>query len=1189
MNWTENQKKVIEARNKNLLVSAAAGSGKTAVLTERIISRITDPVSSVDVDHMLVVTFTKAAAAEMRERIANALYQKLQEHPENKRLRRQQMYLANAMITTIDSFCLQVVREHFYQADLDPGFRVADREEIQLLKSDVVKDLLESRYQEAEPDFIQFVESYVPNRNDTELEDMILHLFDFSRSYPWPSRWLNHCISQYTLETDTAWVQYLNRYLDALLKEIAEMAERAAEIANEADGPNHYLPMLEADRAFIRQLGDAGFDERAKLLSSLSFMKLAAKEVNEVKPEKKEQVKRLRDAVKKKLSVLAEKYYFQTESEMQKDLEISRKNVGLLVQLTEEFSLRFQATKQEAGIVDFGDLEHYALEILTEQDEAGNWRPTEIARAYSSQFDEVMIDEYQDSNLVQETILRSVSGEEEGRHHMFMVGDVKQSIYRFRMARPDLFLEKYLTYTETGTENQKIILDQNFRSRIQVLDMVNSLFYHCMVNTVGGIDYDAGQALYPGADYYTPSDTMQAELLLLETGETGNPETEEETPAEESYNNKQLEAHLAAKRIRELIDSGFQVYDKETGRTRSCRYGDMVILLRSPKTYADAFMEILMAQGIPVACESGSGYFDSVEVVTVMNLLTVIDNPYQDIPLAGVLLSPIGGFTNEELAMLSHENEAAPYLAEALMQSEMPKAEKFTARLSRYRDMVPFTPVYDLITYILADTGYEYYVAALPSGTQRTANLEQLKQRAAAYESTQYRGLFHFIRYVEKIRENALDDSEAAIAEQTGNAVRIMSIHGSKGLEFPIVFVSGLSKPFNQMDMRKALAAEPDLGLGIDYRNPETREKGDTLIRQAICTKMKMEMLGEELRILYVALTRAREKLILTATVKNAEKKLNQWKDQTNPGGRTISFQMLTEAQSFLDWIGCSYLKDPGASSLEMHVASGEELARGILEKQEERGIRKAVFAHWDAERVYDAETNAYLREYMAYHYPYADYQHIPVKYSVSDLKRASMQDPDAETIRYEKPESGKQPAFVQKKTPVSGAERGTAYHRIFELLDFKHAQTTEEIADWLLELTERKLLSGSEQLSVQPQDFSDFMNSELYARMRTAELAGNLYREQPFVIGIPANEVNDSYPAEEIILIQGIIDAYFEEQGELVLVDYKTDCVESAEQLRNQYGIQLEYYAKALTQLTGKPVKERILYSVQLQESIFC
>lgn len=1208
MQWTKNQQKVIDARNKNLLVSAAAGSGKTAVLVERILSRITDPVSPVDVDRLLVVTFTKAAAAEMRERVSNAIYKRIKENPNDYHLRKQQLYISNAMITTIDSFCLQVVREHFYQIELDPGFRIADQAEIKLLQGDVVKELLESRYEAADSSFLQFVESYVPGRRDAEIEEMILNIYSFSMSYPWPSEWLDACEAQYNDSTeqdrmDTPWMQYLNGYLNQLLAEITGMIKQALCIAQEEDGPNHYVPMLQSDLVMAEAVQAADFDERVRLLAGQSFMTLARKTVNEVDPDKKKQVMDLRNAVKKRFKQLAGKYYFQQSERMWEELKVSGKNAAVLLDLVREFTQRFQMAKREAGIVDFSDLEHFALDILVERTENGSFCPTEIAKAYSRQFEEVMIDEYQDSNFVQETILQSVSGMESGQHHMFMVGDVKQSIYRFRLARPELFLEKYHTYGTEDTVNQKIILDQNFRSRTQVLDMVNQLFYHCMTRAVGGIDYDAEHALYPGADYYeTAGKEMEAELLLVETDGEADGKMEEaggevSSEEEETLGNKQLEAHAVAERISRLIEEQFPIYDKRTGKTRPCTLGDIVILLRSPKGYGDIFAEVLMAQGIAAICESRTGYFDSIEVVTVLNLLTVIDNPNQDIPMAAVMLSPIGRFSDSELAEITCDcrKHQFLYLAEELRQSHHPKAGILWERLERYRAMVPITPIYDLITYILEDTGYSYYAAALPSGTQRIANLEHLKQRAVAYEETQYRGLFHFIRYIQKIKEYEADAGETTAAEDMENAVRIMSIHGSKGLEFPIVFVSGLSKPFNKLDLTKRVVMEPDLGIGLDYRNPVTRQKGDTLIRQAIAAKIKMESMGEELRILYVALTRAREKLILTGNVKNAAQTMEKWNSGIQPQEPTISFQMLTEAQCFLDWIGSSYMKNRIKAALSVTVVSGVQLAAGVLAEQSSRSVRYAALTHWNTEQIYDAQSHAYLQEQAAYCYPYAAGQHIPIKYSVSDLKLAHMQDLEAEEFVYPQTEKEEQkhaedvPDFIQGKKPLTGAGRGTAYHRIFELLDFQKNWSKSDLQVWLQELSEQGKLSALEAKAVKAEDFVRFSRSELYIRMRTADEAGRLYREQPFVMGIPANTVDSTYPQSETILIQGIMDAFFEESDGLVIVDYKTDRVETAKQLRDKYELQLDYYGKALTQITGKNIKERILYSVHLQETISC
>ncbi len=1194
MEWTKNQRKVIDARDRNLLVSAAAGSGKTAVLVERIMARITDTKEPIDIDKLLVVTFTKAAAAEMRERIGDAIYKRLQAEPANLHLRRQQLYLGNALITTIDSFCLQVVREHFYQINLDPGFRIADQAELKLLQSDVVKELLEEQYQEANEAFLQFVESYVPGRKDTAIEEMILRIYEFSMSYPFPQQWLTQCEEQYDnpkhMEA-AGWYQYITRYIDAMLKEVLGTAKLAVRIAEEEDGPQHYAPMLRNDVNNIEAVLAADFDGRVQLLLEMQYDTLARKTINDVDPDKKEQVAALRKQIKEQLKKLGQKYYKQPLRDITEQLQITAKNAAVLTNLTRQFIQKFRQAKDEAGIVDFSDLEHFALEILVEEQADGTYGPTEIARTYSKQFAEIMIDEYQDSNFVQELILQSVSGKEDGKHHLFMVGDVKQSIYRFRLARPELFLEKYANYELDGEENEKIILDQNFRSRNQVLSMVNQLFYHAMIPQVGGITYNEEHALYYGAKYYPEAGKeMQAELLLVETGSGSNVDVEDgiyeaETDQEEALTNKQMEAYVIAERIATLVKEGFLVYDKKSGQMRPCSYKDIVILLRSPKGYGDVMTEVLMAQGIPCVCQLTASYFDSVEVSTVLDLLAILDNPKQDIPLAAILLSPIGGLDDSELAELTlyKKEQGLLYLADALKQWDNKKAQNFVKRLERYGAMVFTTSIYDLITYILEDSGYGYYVAALPSGTRRLANLEQLKQKAVEYEETKYRGLFHFVRYINKIRESGIDTGEGAAMAQSQDAVRIMSIHGSKGLEFPIVFVSSLAKKFNLMDSRKSVVMEPDLGIGIDYRNPVTRQKADTLIRQAVATKSRMEALGEELRILYVALTRAREKLILTANVPNVEKTMTKWR--INRGSEeelTLPLQTIAGASSYLDWIGSSYLKNRIRADFSLQVVDGTAVAGNLMVKQAEQSIRYAALTNWDTTRTYEQKTKEQIQSMMEYEYPYAKGLHIPIKYSVSELKMAHMSEEEAKKVKYGTEE--KQPIvpeFIKGIEPVNGATRGTAYHKVFELMDFENPPEKAQLKQWIMSIP----IAGIQQ--VKEADIAWFLETTLFHRMAAAESGNGLFAEQPFVFGVPAQVVDAAYPAEETVLIQGVMDAYFEEEDGFVIVDYKTDHVETAQQLKDRYETQLDYYAKALNQITGKQVKEKILCSIHLHELV--
>jgi len=1220
--WTKSQQNVIDTRNKNLLVSAAAGSGKTAVLVERIITMVTDVQNPIDIDKLLVVTFTNAAAAEMRERILNAIEQKAKEQPDNEHIQKQQAYIHNAMIMTIHSFCLNMIRENFDRIEIDPGFRIGDEGELKLLKADIVKEMLEEYYFDDKEEFINFIESYVAGRTDENIEAIILKVFEFSMSYPWPEEWLKKCLENYDTDGKSLsvfqWMQYLNNYINNQLEELKSELIQLIKIADAPDGPYTYVEMLKDDLCYIDQLIEAQhFDERVQMMTDHQFMALSRKRLPEAEEYKKKQVQDGRTSMKKKLSKMKESYYFQSEEEMLGDIMESRKNIEVLIQLTIDFKRRYESSKKENNMIDFNDLEHYALNILV-NNENGKIIKTNVAKELSDQFVEIMVDEYQDSNLVQETILSSISKESDGKPNIFMVGDVKQSIYKFRLARPEIFMEKYHNYSISDDAlYQRINLDKNFRSRGHILKDINFIFYQIMGKSLGNIDYDRENALYPGAEYYPELPQMQnqhTELLIVDT--LGD--TEKSKDEEIEYTKIQLEAKAAANRIKELINekNGYKIIDKKTGHYRTAKYSDIVILLRSLKNWSDIYVDLLMSEGIPAYCESRVGYFNSIEIVTVLSLLSIIDNPLQDIPLAAVLKSPMFGLTSVELARIKiiMGEEKLPFfigLANYLEQGEdetlICKLKSFMMKLESYRRMVPTTSIYDLIGHVVQDTGYYNYVTAMPSGDRRCANIDILRQKAVDYESTSYVGLFNFVRYIEKLRKYDVDFGEASTVEETDNTVRIISIHKSKGLEFPIVIVAGLSKQFNFMDSYETVVVEPDLGIGLDYRNPVTRIKNDTLIKKSIATKIKLENIGEELRVLYVALTRAKEKLILIGTVKGAKMRIQKWIDKRFYRDTLLSFHTLADTNNYLDWIGYALVRHRSfawiykaygihfdyshplyndEADFNIKICQADELVYTALKDRIMKDNAKEVFYHWDAGYIYNEEIRKQLFEQLSFEYAYKKDRGIHAKMSVSEIKKAHMEEDDDEVKQLFTPSRTEMiPKFMEEKAPLSGAGRGTAYHRIFELVDFKIEPALDKISEMLDRMLQEGKISKDIIEVVDPEIISTFYRSNLGKRMKEAFNRNKLYREQQFVMGIPADEVEKSYSSDELILVQGIIDVYFEENNELIIADYKTDNVTSMEELLKRYTVQLKYYKKALEQITGMNVKEMIIYSTKLGE----
>lgn len=1271
MKFTPEQQRVIELHNSNILVSAAAGSGKTAVLVERIIRMICDGEHPADIDRLLIVTFTNAAAAEMRERIAAGIIARLEADPGNEHIQKQSALLHNAQITTIDSFSLFLIRNHFNEIGLDPDFRVADEGEIKLLQQEVLAQLLEDAYAgqfvpEAPEQFHACVEYFCPGGRESVLEQHILNLSRYAGSFPWPAEWLEERKNDYAAGDMEALVhsdygQYLTERVNRTVEGCLEKLREVKRLCELPDGPYMYGELTEAEIEQLERLTSCkDLEEQAAKVPAVTFARLPSKKDDSVDPAKRELAKAIRNSVKDTLSDLSESY-FKTPLELAVEQgKACREPLRILLDLVLEFDRRLLAAKQERHLIDFSDMEHYALQILLkrekveESDGTGTDRtetkyrivPSDVAMEYRQYFQEILIDEYQDSNLVQEYLLSAISGEEEGCYNRFMVGDVKQSIYKFRLARPELFLEKYDTYQETG-DLCRIDLAKNFRSRIQVVDAVNDVFSRIMSREIGGIAYDDKAALYPGAVYPAQEDPAYgSELLLIRKPEKG--EREESGIGEQhaegagvlvDYDNvRQLEALAIAARIKQLKGS-LQVMEKSTGELRPVRYSDMVILLRTTSGWDEEFKKILEQQGIPVYITSKTGYFGALEVQELLQFLRVLDNPRQDIPLFGVMQSVFGGFTQEEIAQIRSGGEGHSRkrmtLYEALKEvaqsgrtveegeeisagesageeAELSqKADTFLQRIGHYRDLTPFTSIRDLLQRILDDYDYLNYVTALPAGSKRRANVEMLLTKASAFEKTSYFGLFHFIRYMEQLEKYDVDYGEADTLDENADVVRIMSIHKSKGLEFPVVFVSGLSKRFNMQDANQSLIVDMDLGVAVDYVDSVRRIKNKTLRRTVLSAKMKEDNLAEELRVLYVALTRAREKLILTAVLDKADEK---WELAQMTGQERLTYLDFCEAGSYMDFL----LPILPQTGIAVKTLRTEDLAVEELREQLRMGDRREqlrLIACGETTLTGDPEENErklmYLRERFAYQYPHPGLQKLYTKTTVSELKIAAMAEKDEAAFHTfeEKEVVPYIPGFRREQEKVSGAVRGNAFHRTMELLDFTYLFTESglftgcpnnyeeyrrgldknRLQNRLEEFLQRETISlrltEEYAKAVSLPKILNFLEQELAYRMWRAQEQGLLYREQPFVLGIDAKRLDPDLPEGEKVLIQGIIDVFFIEDGEIVLLDYKTDVIDSLEALWNRYNVQIQYYEEALTKLMQMPVKERILYSFYLEK----
>ena len=1321
--WTEEQQKVIDTHGIDVLVSAAAGSGKTAVLVARILEMVTSPVHPVDIDRLLVVTFTNAAAAEMRQRIRDALEVRTEQEADNEHLQRQLVLIHNAKITTIHSFCLQVLRSHFHLIGLDPGFRVADEAEMQLLRQDVLKEVLDETYEtEAEnQEFHEFLEQFSTGKDDRPVMEAVLALYHFSMGQPWPLEWLQECREMYVgggaalaktdsaeqkkeepdngsrLEEDSAkegeeqnnqtervcgktcdglhdplWLRAAVDDTKHVLEEAGNLVQRAYDTAMEPFGPAAYGLALLDDLEQIKRVARAqDYHGLAAAFRGMHpYKRLSTKKDPDVLEEKKQLVKDLREAAKTALAGVRTRYFYDTPEVIQDEFERSGLSVRWLTYLTEVFSKRLAQRKAEKNMLDFSDLEHLALQILVERKDGEN-HPSAAAREYAGQFEEIMIDEYQDSNLVQELILGSVSGGGCGAHNLFMVGDVKQSIYRFRLARPELFLEKYHAYPQLETA-QRIDLHKNFRSRYEVLNSVNYIFRQIMTENPGGIVYDEDAALYAGAKFPERVDLCAEKDAWVQDG--GKPESDasqsmkkeeangallkaeeiKETSSRESAYTTELwltesdtarrretEARMVGARIEAMVGKE-QIWDKdltpegwmegmERGGYRPVQYKDIVILLRTVSGWADTFGSVLTEMGIPNFTGSQSGYFSAAEVRTVLSYLQVLDNPRQDIPLAAVLHSAIGGLDEEELAWIRSESEEGSFYecCRSYLESGADKAIKeklahFFDMLERFRARAEYTPVHLLLWEILDETGYGAYAQALPAGSQRKANLDMLVEKAIAYEATSYRGLYHFVRYIENLKKYEVDYGEANIGSESDNTVRIMSIHKSKGLEFPVVFVCGMAKQFNETDSRAKAVMHPSLGIGCDCVDTRLRTRQASLLKKIIQKTTSMENLGEEMRVLYVAMTRAKEKLILTGCVGNMEEQAAKWSQTAATPGETLPYSSLTGASSYLDWVMPALMRHPDARmlSLALHIPY-EEFDQNVWKKhgQKDEPVDKsdAFSAHFEfyamAKEAFEAEefqqageeqmalgmllnhdlsvcADEKAEKYLAhvfsekFAYRYEAGQKIAGKLSVSELKKRSQEPEETDAKQLYAPEEEEIiPGFYRTDVQVKGAARGTLYHTFMENLDFSKK---EELQMQLEELVNCGKMSRDEASAVRLSDIRRFLKTKTGKGMEQAARAGKLHREQPFVLGVPAETIQKEWSGDETVLVQGIIDAWFEdEDGAVILVDYKTDHIADREKLAERYRGQLSYYAQALEQLTGRTVKTQVIYSFFLSKEI--
>lgn len=1222
--WTAQQQTAIDARGCNLLVAAAAGSGKTAVLVERILQLILQ--DGVDIDRLLVVTFTNAAAGEMRERIGSALARAIDEGGQkNQHLRQQLNLLSKASISTLHSFCISVIRKYFHVINLDPGFRIGDETECNLMKLEVIEDLFEEEYEKGSDAFLGLVERFGGSKQDTDLQNLVIRLHTFIQSKPFPQQWLEKRIQDFAEDSkqmeNSPWCQTLLVTIQMEIQGIIDLLKDALSLCRRPNGPFPYEYNLSDDIIQMEEMLTFAAGNNLKACSDayervkFTTLKRCSKDVDE---SLKQRVRDLREKAKDGFKKLGGGLLASGLDQSMEQLHELYPYMQYLSDLVIKFDRKFKGQKQEKGIVDFNDLEHDTLEIL---------QHVEAAEELQQKYDYIFIDEYQDSNLVQETILSYVCRGD----NLFMVGDVKQSIYRFRLADPTIFLDKYNSYlTEEGAGNRRVDLNQNFRSRSNILEGVNYLFENMMSSSFGELEYDDKAALFPGLDMPSEQEN-ELELHLIE--KELDEEEQADDPEAENLSDLEVEASIAVQRIQQLI--GTEIYDAKRNAYRKVDYRDIVVLLRSTKNRATVYQEVFASQGIPVYADVNTGYFEALEVKTIIALLKLIDNKFQDISLLTVMRSPIGGFDANDMIQIRTAAKTR-FFYQAAAEYIRNREDDLARRLKNFYEKIVdwqkasrYLPMEDFIWKLYAQSGYYHYAGAMPGGLQRQANLRILLERARQFQQTSIKGLFQFIRFIDKLQSSSGDMGVAKTLGENENVLRIMSIHKSKGLEFPVVVVAGLGRQFNFSDVNASILFHKDLGLGPKYVNPDTRQTCETIARTAIKQVIRLEGLSEEMRILYVALTRSKNRLILLGSAADLQRNANKWV-------KPISPYSLSKGKSFLDWIGPVLLRHPDchelrslleedfdqplwnhASNWRVQLHSRGEV--GVFSKQEAQNQQEFLyrlqhpnesihsFIHQennndtgfamkadsdDVERL-----RSMIEERFAWKYPYEYAVNIPSKLTVTEIRKfdglraEQLSDEREAAVPYpidEFPSFSARPKFMEGSKQFSAAEKGTIVHFILQHLDLSRAASEEEMVGQVDEMVKSELLTQEEAQAADLTRIRAFLNSETGRRIRNA---ADVRREVPFNFRKKADEMIDNLQSnDDTLLIQGVIDCFFEEEGQWVLVDYKTDYVNSMQkvkELTQRYRIQMDLYTEALEQITGKPVKERILYLLSINQAI--
>ena len=1187
--WTEEQQQAINEKGANILVAAAAGSGKTAVLVERIINKVIN--EKIDIDRILVVTFTSAAASEIRERILEAIYKKLEENPEDTNLQKQINLINKANISTIHSFCLDVIRNNFYELDISSSFRVADTTEIELMKYEVLDELFEEKYLSNDKDFEDLINIYTGYRGDEGLQNLVLNIYKFIQSSPFPEKWLNDKVNLFKNTNQdfaqTIWGKTILENIEEELTEGIMQLQNILKDMKKIDELSKFTKIIQED---IYNLEDIlrytnSWDNTLTKINNLVWQKWPTDK--KITIDLKEQAKEVRNKVKEIINKNIKKKIAYDSIQANEDINEMHVTLTKLKNLLVEFMFKFASKKKEKNVVDFNDIEHFALKILIGE----NGEATELAKKYREKFQEIAIDEYQDSNLVQEQILTSISK----GNNIFMVGDVKQSIYKFRQARPELFLEKYKNYNlkqefSGNSLGLKIQLFKNFRSRENILNITNLVFQNIMSEKVGEIEYNEKEYLNYSAGYKEPEENTdyagKTELHIIDLKDKEeifiNDEEIDEKIEVEKIENSVLEAKFVAKKINELLNSNYTVFDKEQGY-RKITPKDIIILLRATANIAPIYEKELADLNLPVFSDSSSQYLDTMEIQIIVSILKIINNPMQDIPLVTVLRSPIFAFTDNDLISIRLADKSCSFY-ESMIKARLVVNEQLNSKidnviyyLEKWKQEEKYLPLDELIWQIYIDTNLINIVGLMPNGAIRQANLKMLFEKAKQFENASFKGLFNFINFIDRLKNNNGDLSSAKLIGENENVIRIMSIHKSKGLEFPVVFLCGTGKSFNMRDLNEDILLHQDMGIGPKLIDFERRIEYDTLAKEAIKLKIKLETLSEEQRILYVALTRAKEKLIITGISKDLEKDFKQKRELLqiyNENMNIIDYKLVKKYKTYLDWLELVYLKNENKITdiATLYTYTKTDLEKELNNKEQEKlnNIKEKIF-----ENTKDLKDTENIKEILNWKYRYKKSSEIPTKTAVTRLK--AEEDKKIELTEI--------PKFMGKEKKITPAEKGTLMHLCIQRLNEKQTYTKETIKQMIQSLVLKEIITTTEADAINIDTLYKYTKSALWNDLSKAK---EIHKEQPFYINIPAKEIYENIETDENILVQGIIDLYYiSEDNKLILIDYKTDYVKKPEELINKYKTQLSIYKKALENSLNRRVDETYIFSTNWGQSL--